>query len=153
MRPLRWPRRADALSSRPSRLTGDPESSMPTHRPDPRPHAAGHTLASVACAAAALLAATPLQAQTGPSPSRGQLLYGTHCVVCHDTQKHWRENRIVRDWDGLIGQVRQWQRTLQLQWTDADISEVARHLNDRFYRLPQPGVQQGRAPAASRARA
>jgi hypothetical protein len=125
---------------------------MYTHRPDLTRHAVGPTLAGVACAAAALLAATPLQAQTAPSPTRGQLLYATHCVVCHDTQKHWRENRIVRDWNGLVGQVRQWQGTLQLQWTDADISEVARHLNDRFYRLPQPGVQQGRGPGAAGAR-
>jgi hypothetical protein len=125
---------------------------MHTHRSDLRPQAAGKTLANLACAAAALFVATPLQAQTAPSPTRGELLYATHCVACHDTQKHWRDNRVVRDWDGLIGQVRQWQRTLQLQWTDADMTEVARHLNERFYRLPQPGVQQGRAPAASGAR-
>lgn len=87
-----------------------------------------------------LLTQLPLPAQTAPQPTRGQMLYTTHCMVCHDTQKHWREKRAVRDWDGLLAQVRQWQGTLQLQWSDADIVEVATHLNDNIYRLPQRRV-------------
>jgi mono/diheme cytochrome c family protein len=118
---------------------------MHARPPDPAPRAA--TLGAVVCAT--LLAATPLQAQTTSPPSRGQLLYATHCVACHDTQKHWRDNRLVRDWAGLVGQVRQWQGAQRLQWNEADIVEVARHLNDRFYKLPQPGVRQGQRPAVA----
>lgn len=39
--------------------------------------------------------------------------------------------------------VRHWQGTAHLHWGDADIEEVARHLDDHFYKLPQPGRQQG----------
>lgn len=89
-------------------------------------------------------AVAPAAAQTQGEPTRGALLYATHCVACHDTQMHWRDKRAVRDWDSLVAQVRLWQGTQLLQWSEADIHEVARHLNDSIYRLPPPGVRQGR---------
>ena len=52
----------------------------------------------------ALAVLAPAHAQTA-APSRGQLLYGTHCVECHTTQMHWRAQRLARDWDSLKGQV------------------------------------------------
>lgn len=104
--------------------------------------------------AAALLAAAPALAQPSPAPgtrpapptglvpqsppSRGQLLYATHCIACHNSQMHWRDARAVRDWPGLLTQVRVWQERGRLQWSDDDITEVARHLNDTIYRLPRP---------------
>jgi mono/diheme cytochrome c family protein len=78
-----------------------------------------------------------VQAQQQPSQSRGQLLYGTHCIACHSTQMHWRNDRLAQDWDTLKFQVRRWQGNAGLQWSDADIAEVARHLNDSIYHFPQ----------------
>lgn len=74
-----------------------------------------------------------------PLPTRGRLLYETHCIACHNTQMHWRDGRIVSDWPGLVVQVRTWQERAKLAWSEADILEVARHLNAAIYRLPQPG--------------
>lgn len=93
----------------------------------------------LANAAAAVLFAAACQAQTGAAPSRGQLLYETHCIACHTTQMHWREQKTAKDWPGLRRIVRRWQGELQLRWTDADIDEVARYLNRRYYRHPEPG--------------
>ncbi|RZJ07351.1 MAG: cytochrome C [Haliea sp.] len=88
---------------------------------------------------------------TGPAPSRGQLLYTTHCIACHTTQMHWRDGRRAVDWETLKGQVRRWQAITGLQWADADINEVARHLNDTIYRFPQTGDRVSAAsPAAVR---
>lgn len=84
----------------------------------------------------AALAGTAV-AQPSTTPSRGQLLYTTHCIECHNTQVHWRDQRLAGDWDGLMLQVRRWQATAALGWDDADIVEVSRHLNDTFYRYPQ----------------
>lgn len=95
------------------------------------------SLAGLAWLLAALSAAGPALAQ-GATPGRGQLLYETHCVACHDTQKHWRDDRIVRDWAGLVEQVRRWQGRASLNWPEADVLAVASHLNDRIYRLPRP---------------
>lgn len=71
------------------------------------------------------------------SSTRGQLLYANHCVECHTTQMHWREQRLARDWDSLKGQVRRFQGIARLQWSEEDIDAVARHLNETIYRFPQ----------------
>lgn len=73
-----------------------------------------------------------------PSPSRGELLYRTHCAACHSSQMHWREKKTVRDWPSLRAQVTFWQAQAVLGWGDDDITEVARYLNATFYRLPPP---------------
>lgn len=82
-------------------------------------------------------AATAFAARAAPpAPTRGELLYTTHCIACHDTQMHWRERRLATDWASLRAQVRRWQGAAHLGWSDDDILEVARHLNDRIYRFP-----------------
>ena len=91
------------------------------------------TIALTALAGASALS----NAQSVPSETRGQLLYNTHCISCHTTQMHWRNDRKAHDWDSLKTHVRRWQGTAGLQWDDADIAEVARHLNDTIYRFPQ----------------
>ena len=78
----------------------------------------------------------PAHAQT-TAPSRGQLLYGTHCIECHTTQMHWREQRLARDWPSLKAQVRRFQELAGLAWSDEDIDAVARHLNDTIYHFPE----------------
>jgi cytochrome c2 len=87
-----------------------------------------------------LLAATavlPAAAQPADA-ARGQLLYSTHCIECHTTQMHWREQKKARDWPTLIAQVRRWQAEARLQWSEQDINDVARHLNDTIYGFPPP---------------
>ena len=74
-----------------------------------------------------------------PEPTRGRLLYETHCIACHDTQIHWRDAATVRDWTSLVREVRRWQERARLQWSDADVLLVARHLNATIYRFPTPG--------------
>lgn len=91
------------------------------------------TLLLVAMAGVSAMA----RSQVAPAPSRGQLLYTTHCVECHTTQMHWRDDRRAIDWDSLKGQVRRWQDNTGLGWNEADITEVARYLNDTIYRHPQ----------------
>ena len=84
-----------------------------------------------------LVAACASGAQAQGAPSRGQLLYTTHCVECHTTQIHWRDRRQVRDWDTLRVWVRHWQGDARLQWTEEDVEAVAQYLNATIYRFPQ----------------
>lgn len=97
------------------------------------------SLRSFAAAAAAALAGAmaPAAAQDA-APTRGQLLYETHCVECHNQQMHWRDNSQVRDWAGLLVQVGRWQAAAGLAWSVDDIEAVARFLNEAIYQLPQP---------------
>ena len=83
-------------------------------------------------ASSALLCAVALAGPTN-SPSRGELLYSTHCIACHTAQVHWRDKKQATDWRSLEEQVRRWQAAGMLQWNEDDIGEVARHLNDRYY--------------------
>ena len=89
--------------------------------------------------ALAALAAVPAQAQVpAPDGSRGALLYNNHCIECHTTRMHWRDQRLARDWESLKGQVRRFQSMAGLGWSDEDIEAVAKHLNDTIYRFPEP---------------
>jgi mono/diheme cytochrome c family protein len=91
----------------------------------------------------AFAVALPLLAQAPSSaPSRGALLYRTHCIACHDTQVHWRHNRLVTDWPSLSSQVRRWQANTGLQWTDEEIDEVVRYLNATIYKFPDQSSKQ-----------
>lgn len=74
------------------------------------------------------------------APSRGELLYTTHCISCHTSQIHWRDGRLAKDWNSLVVNVRRWQGNTGLGWSEADIAEVARHLDETIYHYPQaPG--------------
>jgi mono/diheme cytochrome c family protein len=72
----------------------------------------------------------------GDTP-RGELLYTTHCIACHNEQIHWRDRKIAKNWAGLKAQVDHWQGVAGLSWNDGDIVEVARYVNTRYYRYPE----------------
>lgn len=99
-------------------------------------------LASIALAALAAIS-TLAAAQPPPAQTRGELLYATHCVSCHTTQVHWRDDKKAYDWDSLTFQVRRWQRNAGQSWNEADISEVSRYLNDTIYRYSQVNERVG----------
>jgi mono/diheme cytochrome c family protein len=81
------------------------------------------------------MACTGAGAADAPA-ARGQLLYETHCIACHSTQMHWRDQRRVDSWASLLAQVGQWQARERLNWSHEDIEAVARHLDRSIYRLP-----------------
>ncbi len=68
----------------------------------------------------------------------GELLYNTHCIGCHNEQVHWRDKKIAKDWPGLQAEVRRWQRTSGLRWSNEDVVAVTRYLNALHYHYPVP---------------
>jgi mono/diheme cytochrome c family protein len=109
------------------------------------------TVLAAVCGAGAL-ACLPAAAQDlpVPVPGRGALLYETHCKACHDEQLHWRDQRVARDWPGLKLEVARWQAAARLNWSEADIVAVARHLNETVYHLPQNSDRLGGLPPTLR---
>lgn len=69
--------------------------------------------------------------------ARGELLYSTHCIACHNTQVHWREKKLVTNWASLKSEVRRWQEISKLGWTNEEIKDVAQHLNIIYYHYPK----------------
>lgn len=73
--------------------------------------------------------------------TRGELLYETHCVACHNAQVHWRDKELAKDWGGIKAEVSRWQTFSRLRWSDADVEAVAGYLNTLYYHYrtpPQP---------------
>jgi mono/diheme cytochrome c family protein len=79
-----------------------------------------------------------VQAQPAAAPTRGQLLYDTHCIECHNAQVHWRALSQAHDWNSLLNQVNRWQASARLGWSEDDIAEVTQHLNDTIYKFAIP---------------
>jgi mono/diheme cytochrome c family protein len=80
--------------------------------------------------------------------SRGEMLYANHCIACHSTQMHWRDQRAATDWASLKAQVRRWQQAALLGWDDSDVVEVTRYLNERIYHFaPATGALTWLQPA------
>lgn len=46
-------------------------------------------------------ASAPLRDARAADAVRGELLYNTHCVACHSTKMHWRDQRLATDWKSL----------------------------------------------------
>ena len=84
-----------------------------------------------------ILTCSLVAAPTAMAQSRGELLYTTHCISCHTTEMHWRDKRSASNWAGLKVQVRRWQGAASLAWSDDDVLEVSRYLNDSIYRFEQ----------------
>jgi len=85
---------------------------------------------------------------TARAQSRGELLYSTHCIACHTSQMHWRDRRSATDWQSLKAQVRRWEGAASLDWSEADVLEVTRYLNETIYRFEKkadPQMSKGRA--------
>jgi len=78
------------------------------------------------------------EAQPIRDATRGELLYSTHCLACHDTQVHWREKKLATDWASLQSEVRRWALLSKLEWSEYDIEVVTGYLNDLHYRYPPP---------------
>lgn len=88
-------------------------------------------------------------ASSPPVPSRGALLYDTHCIECHTAQVHWRDRQQARDWATLKAEVLRWQAAAHLGWTDAEVEAVTDYLNDTVYHFAAPQEQAREAASAT----
>lgn len=87
-----------------------------------------------ACSAIIVLLLTALPVEAN-EVERGQLLYENHCTACHESSIHIRERRQVDSAVALRSQVVRWTELLELPWTVAEIDDVSRYLDRRFYRF------------------
>lgn len=90
------------------------------------------------CVALSVCLWIPAVTNAQDEATRGELLYTTHCIACHNTSIHWRDKKIAGDWNSLNAQVRRWQEIAGLGWNNDDIAEVARYLNALHYHYPKP---------------
>jgi hypothetical protein len=66
------------------------------------------------------------------------MLYESRCMDCHATSVHRRESRSATDFAGVLAQVERWDRNLGGAWTRSEVEDVARYLNERYYKYDCP---------------
>jgi cytochrome c5 len=82
-------------------------------------------------AAAALM----LPSVAGADMERGRLLYENHCMFCHASTVHVRDQRKTRTPAELRARIQQWSGELKLHWQENDVNDVFLYLNNRYYRF------------------
>lgn len=88
----------------------------------------------VTLAAAGFLLALPASVSAGPE--RGQLLYENHCTSCHTSTVHIRDQRKAKTPAEVRAWILRWSGELKLSWSNDDLADVYRHLNNRYYKFP-----------------
>ncbi len=63
------------------------------------------------------------RAQLSNGEQRGELLYAPHCRARHHYEVHWRRQKLATDWGSLLTQVRRWQASVGLGWSEEEIAE------------------------------
>lgn len=64
---------------------------------------------------------------------RGKLLYENHCLDCHESVVHMRDNHKVKSLDDLRAQVIRWAQDQKLEWGEVEVSDVVDYLDERYY--------------------
>jgi mono/diheme cytochrome c family protein len=73
--------------------------------------------------------------------SRGQLLYETHCIVCHREGLHERKDSKVATYADLRYQVERWTKETRRAFTASEREDLIEFLDATHYRLylnPRP---------------
>ena len=67
--------------------------------------------------------------------AKGKKLVEAGCTTCHGTEVYSRKDRKVKTIEGLIGQVGRCNTNLARHYSDAQLNDVVKHLNDAYYKF------------------
>jgi mono/diheme cytochrome c family protein len=91
-----------------------------------------------------VMALATARADAKPDFAHGRQLHAARCTGCHGamtggdgTTLYTREQRLINSKGELTAQVRHYQSELKLNWSNADITDVAHYLNQRYYQFGQ----------------
>jgi mono/diheme cytochrome c family protein len=85
-------------------------------------------------AAFSVLLAYSIPASAGAE--RGRLLYENHCMSCHTSTVHVREQRKSKAPAEMHAMILRWSRELKLYWSEDELADVYQYLNNRYYKFP-----------------
>ncbi len=71
----------------------------------------------------------------GASHERGEGLYINHCLSCHESTAHIRNNRRAKSLAELRWWVARWAVQLELTWGPDEVEDVTAYLNRTYYRF------------------
>ena len=83
-----------------------------------------------------LVGAFPADGQAADT-ERGKMLYENHCMSCHESVLHIREDRRAKALGEIYWQTTRWAVMQQLEWRYDDVRDVAQYLNNQFYKFDE----------------
>ena len=66
---------------------------------------------------------------------RGRMLYENHCLKCHESRIHIREQHKVKSLGNLDKEIIRWVKELKLEWQGKELRDVSIYLNQTFYKF------------------
>jgi hypothetical protein len=70
------------------------------------------------------------------SEAVGKQLHDTHCQQCHDNTIYTRKNSIIHGFSELQARVEFCESANNKNWSEKQINEVVKYLNNTFYKFP-----------------
>ena len=67
--------------------------------------------------------------------AKGKKLVETGCASCHGPEVYTRKDRKVKSVEGLMGQVGKCNANLARNYSNAQLNDVVKHLNDAYYKF------------------
>ena len=67
--------------------------------------------------------------------AKGKKLVEAGCTSCHGSEVYTRKDRKVKSVEGLMGQVGKCNANLARNYSDAQLNDVVKHLNDAYYKF------------------
>jgi hypothetical protein len=68
----------------------------------------------------------------------GKQLHDVHCLTsCHNVQLYTRQNRKIKSYNSLETQVQRCVTSLNKQWFEEEVKDVATYLNTEFYKFKE----------------
>ena len=86
--------------------------------------------------AVALMMTAFVALPTSASEAVGKQLHDTHCQQCHDNTIYTRQNSIIHSFGELQARVEFCESANNKNWSETQISEVVKYLNNSFYKFP-----------------
>ena len=67
--------------------------------------------------------------------AKGKKLVEAGCTSCHGSEVYTRKDRKIKSIEGLMGQVGKCNTNLARHYSDAQLNDVVKHLNDAYYKF------------------
>lgn len=67
--------------------------------------------------------------------AKGKQLHDAGCVSCHGSEVYTRKDRRIKTVEGLIGQVNACNRNLSRSYSNAQLNDLTKYLNETYYKF------------------
>ena len=67
--------------------------------------------------------------------AKGKKLHEGACTQCHGSEVYTRKDHRVKSVEGLIGQVNMCNQNLARNYSDNQLNDLVKYLNDSFYKF------------------